>query len=166
VKLVKYEVHTKDHHQQFDPRISTPEMIKQLELNFIIEGQFFNGSLDGYGRKFYRNREFQVGYWKNSLPYGKFSRYLYGKLDADQEGLWNDWGDAPYLAVAPKKIASYTTNEEPPLRQRAEVKEVEDTGPVEIDFAGGGGSIPAAERTEGTEDAAELAADEAAAEAE
>jgi hypothetical protein len=55
-----------DPHGGYDPLLETTDNRKQLELIFYVEGEFKNGYANGYARRFYKDHECQVGYWKDS----------------------------------------------------------------------------------------------------
>ena len=74
----------------------------------------------------------QVGWWKDSVPYGLFQLYHFSVLKPEWEGAWNDWGDWPYKAVKAKKIRSFLVKERPPERPKKKV--VEDKGPQVLDM--------------------------------
>ena len=44
----------------------------------MLEGQFYAGYLNGFGRKLDSNSECQIGYWywKNTIPSHKWNWYL------------------------------------------------------------------------------------------
>lgn len=72
MRVVKFQVTNQDYHQRFNALEKSKLNRLQPELLFITEGQFQNGSLNGFGRRLFKNEQCQIGYWRDNEPYGKF----------------------------------------------------------------------------------------------
>lgn len=117
VRIQQYEVTMSDVHNVYDPQLESSQNRLQRNLIMLTEGQMFNGSLNGYGRRFYKDIECQVGYWKDSLPYGKFILFENGIVNTGCQGIWNGWGRIPYKAQLSVKLADFMVNYEPPEKE-------------------------------------------------
>ena len=73
-----FEAYVEDEHLRITP-INPKEGYEgdrlKLDLVSLIEGEFSFGYLNGYGRRLYKNIECHVGFWKDSVPFGKFILY-------------------------------------------------------------------------------------------
>lgn len=99
IRQLEYSITNRDYHERQDPMLFSKYNRLQPELLFITEGQYQNGHLNGFGRRLYKDKQCQIGFWKDSEPFGKFQLYRYGTIKNGQEGIWRGWGEYPYRPV-------------------------------------------------------------------
>lgn len=126
-RFVQYQITTQDYHERYNPLTETKLNRLKPELLFVTEGQYQNGYLNGFGRRLYKNEQCQIGYWRDSMPYGKFQLYRYGHIKDGEEGIWRGWGPPPMAKpLESMEIDSFMENIEPPEEEIIEVEEDED----------------------------------------
>ena len=72
VRILEFEVVVTDDHSDYNPTLESDINRLKLDLLFMTEGMYFNGSANGFARRFYQDKLVEVGFWEDSIPWGKF----------------------------------------------------------------------------------------------